>query len=1209
MAAASSNEVDLRAELLEVHFDSNLFVENQLSDVDMESMGADKAEIERKLFLIFDGLTRELAMEARKLEDKVELLQETAKKSNESLLKDMNVHSNKLSHVKDSVNSIKSSFDDMSEGIIKIGDRLSQTEDQRRRIEHAMELITYINHYKDIDNDAFLESIQQIAPNSNACVYTGNSLLDSTSLNDIKTNLLPEELYNRDWGHICEVLSDLRRVLSDIQSDEACMALANVLRLSEKVESELLSAFIKDLSHLMEFPEDEDMKHLCKQTVRYLHLFNNGQTLHKRYIYAVIEKRMPQSIFGYDGGILSSPVTSPGRNAARGEAGGVPIVNRRQSLSQRRRDSLIQNVGRGSLDLSIADGGNSYRDSMHSIGSSPHNPGSPLTLMSSDHSTSNDAEEQANKGYDENKDAIDYLSELFLTIGNVCREQSVIIQQVFPRQSMNKVMRSLIQRIYNDPAFGIQSRVDAVMHPKPPLPPLQESDYLESLSIVKEKLSALYLMLSELCTKHSYFMTSLSTIEDEKRPDQNRVDVAESNGSMGKHSAKEELIDDEDNGNSMEREKLQQELREFLEEQSTTVLTIYMNDYFEKEISHTRGQYADALKQLIIAYLGANTAYYMTSTTSSVTPRIKMEKMKSIVEITDTVANTYFISSILGMTTDTVCRMMIVGRDERRLANRIKDVFMLQLDFISEGILTPSIQACITLLIHNVGEMRSSTLSRYRGKSSKLPPMEFLTVLTAIYSGFREIRSNFEEVYIEPMHKNGNMVVICREALKNSLKPLDVLAKQAIQAWNRCICAHISRTLSSLQTKADYGKTFSLGSSQLLPSFVRSSDEHNNESPSNNSNACSTVCTDLTQVVNTINHLRAEFPGLDLSEHFWRPLGQQLIGILIHHIRTLSITEEGSAVLNKDLEAYSSILGKFDCKDLNDMMVCLKEICLGIYSAPPERVRKKVVEELRHLDTDVVLVLLRARRDYSLASLQKGKDHWSRTIASAYGFRRWDHELPWITPTNRDKRLSRIRNTSAGSANEVSNDDSKNDQIEGLENKGPTTLRKSSQPLSSLYLRLMQRSDRIGGDDLSERGSDADSGVPSSGGPSAGKDDASSDVTESTDMDIKGPVSFARAVTQRFANYTKLSSFLPDRPTDVTSQGNDNDTIKGGNSDRVDRNSGRSSTDVTSPQSTLDSMRNFFSLSPKGGQQQGGPVEAVPEKKKGLFSSMFGGSS
>ena len=90
-----SSKVDLRTELLEAHFDSNLFVENQLSDVDME-MGVDKAEIERKMFLIFDGLTRELAIEARKLEDRVELLQETAKQSNESLLKDMNAHSSKL---------------------------------------------------------------------------------------------------------------------------------------------------------------------------------------------------------------------------------------------------------------------------------------------------------------------------------------------------------------------------------------------------------------------------------------------------------------------------------------------------------------------------------------------------------------------------------------------------------------------------------------------------------------------------------------------------------------------------------------------------------------------------------------------------------------------------------------------------------------------------------------------------------------------------------------------------------------------------------------------------------------------------------------------------------------------------------------------------------------------------------------------------------
>ena len=61
-----------------------------------------------------------------------------------------------------------------------------------------------------------------------------------------------------------------------------------------------------------------------------------------------------------------------------------------------------------------------------------------------------------------------------------------------------KITRVLIQRIYNDPAFGLQGRVDAVLQPRPPLPPLPLSDYLENLGIVKEKLGALYVLYSAI---------------------------------------------------------------------------------------------------------------------------------------------------------------------------------------------------------------------------------------------------------------------------------------------------------------------------------------------------------------------------------------------------------------------------------------------------------------------------------------------------------------------------------------------------------------------------------------------------------------------------------------------------------------------------------------------------------------------------------------
>jgi hypothetical protein len=89
--------------------------------------------------------------------------------------------------------------------------------------------------------------------------------------------------------------------------------------------------------------------------------------------------------------------------------------------------------------------------------------------------------------------------------------------QVFPTQSTSRVTKMLISRIFNDPAFGIQvganaelsvtlsshefqARVESVLQPKPPLPPLSASDYLDALVTVREKLSALHLMLLEYCT-------------------------------------------------------------------------------------------------------------------------------------------------------------------------------------------------------------------------------------------------------------------------------------------------------------------------------------------------------------------------------------------------------------------------------------------------------------------------------------------------------------------------------------------------------------------------------------------------------------------------------------------------------------------------------------------------------------------------------------
>jgi hypothetical protein len=96
---------------------------------------------------------------------------------------------------------------------------------------------------------------------------------------------------------------------------------------------------------------------------------------------------------------------------------------------------------------------------------------------------------------------IDNLSALFKMINNVCQEQFVIIRKVFPTHTVARTTRSLVQRVFNDPAFGIQHRVDEVLRPPPPLPPLPLPDYLDALLTIREKLSALYLLLLE-CSSH-----------------------------------------------------------------------------------------------------------------------------------------------------------------------------------------------------------------------------------------------------------------------------------------------------------------------------------------------------------------------------------------------------------------------------------------------------------------------------------------------------------------------------------------------------------------------------------------------------------------------------------------------------------------------------------------------------------------------------------
>ena len=57
-----------------------------------------------------------------------------------------------------------------------------------------------------------------------------------------------------------------------------------------------------------------------------------------------------------------------------------------------------------------------------------------------------------------------------------------------------------------------------------------------------------------------------------------------------------------------------------------------------------------------------------------------------------------------------------------------------------------------------------------------------------------------------------------------------------------------------------------------------------------------------------LNQYKSKLIGLDMMKLFWKPIGIQVIGLIISHIRRQKITYEGAKVLIKDIKEYSKVI-------------------------------------------------------------------------------------------------------------------------------------------------------------------------------------------------------------------------------------------------------------------------------------------------------------
>lgn len=438
-SAGTEPPAKFRHQLAASNYDISLILDSMIGNVS----GKDQ---EKQLLGIFTDISDNVTKLSQNLENEMKELYSSVQQSDEVLHEELDTHRDRLNDINVSVDSVIEHFHKASEGALRIGEQLAVSESERLRIDSAIEIMEFVNLFESTDPST----------------YNDIQSLDTTQL----LELFPSQWRNKGWGEISKILHDMKKILLDINADDVQNAKRNVITLCEAVEAELLSEFEIAVLNLMDCSSNETLMKTASDLASWLHLYNNGQSLEKRYIFSVVEKRLP-NYSTHSGEKLKRKNKKIYREA---------VLNKQLRLNKVTGNNLSDDEGDDSdeeSEGSVEEESSSEEEELSSNNPIPSGPGG---LSPGDH-----------------------LSELFATIIAVCAEQFDIIRKVFPQQTVARVTRLLIQRIFNDPAFGIQTRVENVLRPEPPRPPMLLAEYLDALITVKEKLSCLHIVLMEHC--------------------------------------------------------------------------------------------------------------------------------------------------------------------------------------------------------------------------------------------------------------------------------------------------------------------------------------------------------------------------------------------------------------------------------------------------------------------------------------------------------------------------------------------------------------------------------------------------------------------------------------------------------------------------------------------------------------------------------------
>jgi hypothetical protein len=168
----------IRQQLKAVNYDTSKFLESMTANI--ENLTPEQ------LLEILEDSCEKLADVADQIEIEVGSSQESVKASEVALYTEIDVQTENLVSIQSDVEVVLKRFDEASSGAVRLGERLSAAESERKKIQFAEQLMSFIEFFENIESRAFGKQLQ-------GCWGV-----------ELKSKL-PPELRRKDWGEVSHV--------------------------------------------------------------------------------------------------------------------------------------------------------------------------------------------------------------------------------------------------------------------------------------------------------------------------------------------------------------------------------------------------------------------------------------------------------------------------------------------------------------------------------------------------------------------------------------------------------------------------------------------------------------------------------------------------------------------------------------------------------------------------------------------------------------------------------------------------------------------------------------------------------------------------------------------------------------------------------------------------------------------------------------------